>query len=64
MKLFKPKKKELDSKSIAIAVMYLDNAKYKLEKELEEGRRDGEDEVWAANHDIECLERTINYLRS
>lgn len=64
MNLFKPKKKELDSKSIAIAVMYLDNAKYRLEKELEEGRRTGEDEIWTASHDIECLERAIKYLMS
>lgn len=64
MNLFKSNKKELDSKSIHIAVMYLDNAKYKLEKELEEGRRTSEEEIWVAGHDIECLEKTIEYLMS
>lgn len=64
MKLFKPKKEELDSKSIAIAVMHLDNAKYRLEKELKTGERIENDEVFTALHDIKCLERAIKYLKS
>ncbi len=63
MGLFKRNKKELDYKSKAIAAMYLSNAKYRLEQEIEQGRRTGEDEIWTANHDIECLERAINYLQ-
>ncbi len=62
MSFFKSRKKELDSKSKAIARMYLDKAKFVLEKELATGERKGETEIWTANHDIKCLERAIDYL--
>lgn len=62
MFLFKFRKKELDSKSKAIARMYLDKAKFTLEKELATGERKGETEIWTAKHDIKCLERAIDYL--
>lgn len=64
MYFFKLKKKELDSKSIAIAVMYLDKAKYRLEKELASGERMGYDEMFTAIHDLKCLEKAIRYLTS
>jgi hypothetical protein len=64
MSFFKPKKEELDSKSIAIAVMYLDKAKYRLEKELTSGERTNEEAVWTAQHDIKCLENVIRHLTS
>jgi spore maturation protein CgeB len=60
MKLFK-RKKQLDSKSKHIAVMYLTNAKYRLEKELA-SKRFGESEIFTARHDIRCLENAISYL--
>ena len=62
MLFFKRKEKELDNKSIHIAVMYLSKAKTRLEKELDTGERSGENEVFTAKHDIRCLERAINYL--
>ena len=62
MSFFKPKKKVLDSKSKAIARMYLDKAKFILEKELASGEKKGETEIWTANHDIKYLERAIDYL--
>ena len=52
-------KKELDYKSKAIAVMYLDRAKSELENEV----RSGESERFTADHDIKCLSKTINYLK-
>jgi hypothetical protein len=61
--LFK-RKKELDSKSKHIAVMYLSNAKHKLEKELSTNERFGENEIFTAKHDIKCIENAINYLEN
>lgn len=43
--------------------MYLDKAKYKLQKELDANQRTGEDERWVAEHDIKCIEETIQYLK-
>jgi len=60
--IFKRKKKELDSKSKHIAIMYLDKAKSKLERELSSSERSGEDEIFTAEHDIRCIENTISYL--
>jgi hypothetical protein len=61
--LFKrTKKPELDSKSRHIAVMYLSIAKNELVREIEEKQRTGESEVFTAEHDIKCLEKTIKYL--
>lgn len=62
MALFK--KNELDYKSVAISVMYLENAKHRLEEEMKAGKRAGEDEAFTATYDIKCLENAIRYLQS
>ena len=59
-KLFE-KPMELDSKSRGISIMYLHNKVNELEEELKTKAR-GEDERWSAQHDINCLKRTIDYL--
>ena len=59
--LFKPKK-ELDYKSQHISIMYLSQTKTRLEKQLESGERMGESEIFCAEHDIACIEKTIEYL--
>ena len=64
MNLFKQNRKELDSKSKHIAVMYLSKAKSTLEKELSSMERVGENEIFTAEHDIKCLENAISYLEN
>lgn len=62
MGLFKHKK-ELDSKSRHITVMYLHKAKTQLEKDLESCDRYGETEILNAKHDVKCLENAIVFLK-
>lgn len=62
MAKFFARKKELDSKSNHIAVMYLHKAKTQLENELKSNERFGETERFCAEHDIKCLENTISFL--
>lgn len=63
MRLFKSKK-ELDSKSKHISVMYLSKAKTQLEDELSSNKRNSEDTRWTAEHDIKCLQNAIDYLEA
>lgn len=63
MPFFKSKKKtELTGHEKAIAIMYLGKSEYKLQDELDSGRRDNADSIWTANHDIQCIQKAIKVL--
>ena len=61
LSLFK-KKPELDSKSKAITLMYLTKAQNQLLNEMASGESMSEDELFCANHDINCLANAIDFL--
>lgn len=65
MRLFKKrqKRKELDSKSMHISVMYLFKNKRELEDRLSEYKKTGQD-TFTTEHDIRCLENAIEYLEN
>jgi hypothetical protein len=63
-RLFKKTANTLDSKSKAIAMMYLSKSLRTLQDELNDGSRQDESEVFTAKHDIQCLQRTIEHLRT
>lgn len=56
-------KKELDSKAMHISVMYLDKAKFELEKRLYRIKQSNGD-TFTTEHDIKCIERAIEYLKT
>jgi hypothetical protein len=55
------KRKELDSKSKHVSIMYLSKSKTELERQLRECKKT---DTFTIQYDIRCLENAIEYLEN